>query len=52
MKYTVSATETTMWDIVVEANSPDEANAIALSINLDEWIAIDNSLEITSIQPN
>lgn len=48
MKYTVNATETTLWSIEVEADSLEQANDIALSINLDEWIALDNSLEITS----
>jgi hypothetical protein len=49
MRYRVSAEYTSLYQIVVEATSPEEAEYFAKDIDLDKWQHIETDYEIVDV---
>lgn len=49
MRYRVSAEYTSLYQIVVEAISPEEAEYFAKDIDLDKWDHIETDYEIVDV---
>ena len=48
-RYRVSAEYTSLYQILVEATSPDEAEYFAKDIDLDKWQHIETDYEIVDV---
>jgi hypothetical protein len=48
-RYRVSAEYTSLYQIVVEATSPEEAKYFAIDIDIDKWQHIETDYEIVDV---